>query len=135
MTVAPASLAMRGMAAAGKTTPDVPTTSMASQAELRRCARSIASAHYDYGRQLARRGYAVAVPCMTPFGERRVNLYHQMQELLLNDAAAVPFIGDNDGMRLLTSSFMSAATRFPIKPRFVCDRFAGWTARPGCELP
>lgn len=26
--------------------------------------------HYDYGRQLARRGYAVATPCFTPFGRR-----------------------------------------------------------------
>lgn len=32
--------------------------------------KSIRSANYDYGRQLARRGYAVAVPCLTPFGER-----------------------------------------------------------------
>ncbi|HEY5314089.1 MAG TPA: prolyl oligopeptidase family serine peptidase [Pirellulales bacterium] len=30
----------------------------------------IASQRADYGRQLARRGYAVAVPCMTPFGRR-----------------------------------------------------------------
>jgi dienelactone hydrolase len=33
-------------------------------------ARAIENANYDYGRQLARRGYAVAVPCLTPFGER-----------------------------------------------------------------
>lgn len=26
--------------------------------------------HYDYGLQLARRGYVVAIPCMTPFGRR-----------------------------------------------------------------
>jgi dienelactone hydrolase len=32
--------------------------------------RAIKSANYDYGRQLARRGYVVAVPCLTPFGER-----------------------------------------------------------------
>jgi dienelactone hydrolase len=30
----------------------------------------IASQRGDYGRQLAARGYAVAVPCMTPFGRR-----------------------------------------------------------------
>ncbi|HWC90035.1 MAG TPA: hypothetical protein VG433_10280, partial [Pirellulales bacterium] len=30
----------------------------------------IASQKADYGRQLAVRGYAVAVPCMTPFGRR-----------------------------------------------------------------
>ncbi len=33
-------------------------------------AEAIRSAHYDYGRQLARRGYVVAVPCLTPFGRR-----------------------------------------------------------------
>ncbi|MCB1021943.1 MAG: acetylxylan esterase [Acidobacteria bacterium] len=26
--------------------------------------------HYDYGRQLAKRGYVVATPCFTPFGRR-----------------------------------------------------------------
>ena len=32
--------------------------------------QDIASAHYDYGRQLAQRGYAVIVPCFTPMGRR-----------------------------------------------------------------
>ncbi|MFN7919642.1 MAG: dienelactone hydrolase family protein [Bryobacteraceae bacterium] len=32
--------------------------------------KDIASARYDYGRELARRGYVVAAPCFTPFGER-----------------------------------------------------------------
>ena len=32
--------------------------------------KAIASANYDYGRQLARRGYLVACPCFTPFGDR-----------------------------------------------------------------
>jgi dienelactone hydrolase len=32
-------------------------------AEIKRC-------NYDYGRQLVRRGYVVAVPCLTPFGRR-----------------------------------------------------------------
>jgi dienelactone hydrolase len=31
---------------------------------------AIASANYDYGRQLALRGYLVACPCFTPFGDR-----------------------------------------------------------------
>lgn len=35
--------------------------------------REIAGYHYDYGRELARRGYAVAVPCFTPFGRRLGN--------------------------------------------------------------
>lgn len=30
----------------------------------------IAELHYDYGVQLARRGYTVAIPCFTPFGRR-----------------------------------------------------------------
>src|SRR5262249_12620318 len=33
-------------------------------------AQSIKSANYDYGRQLVRKGYVVAVPCLTPFGRR-----------------------------------------------------------------
>lgn len=33
-------------------------------------AKSIEKANYDYGRQLVRRGYVVAAPCMTPFGRR-----------------------------------------------------------------
>jgi len=32
--------------------------------------RSIATANYDYGLQLVRRGYVVAAPCLTPFGVR-----------------------------------------------------------------
>jgi dienelactone hydrolase len=33
-------------------------------------ARQIRNVNYDYGRQLVRRGYVVAVPCLTPFGRR-----------------------------------------------------------------
>jgi dienelactone hydrolase len=33
-------------------------------------AEDIKRLHYDYGRQLVRRGYVVAVPCLTPFGRR-----------------------------------------------------------------
>jgi dienelactone hydrolase len=33
-------------------------------------AQAIEGANYDYGRQLVRRGYVVAVPCLTPFGPR-----------------------------------------------------------------
>jgi dienelactone hydrolase len=33
-------------------------------------AASIKACNYDYGRQLVRRGYIVAVPCLTPFGRR-----------------------------------------------------------------
>jgi dienelactone hydrolase len=31
---------------------------------------AVASANYDYARQLVRRGYVVAAPCLTPFGRR-----------------------------------------------------------------
>jgi dienelactone hydrolase len=31
---------------------------------------AVKTANYDYGRQLVRRGYVVAVPCLTPFGRR-----------------------------------------------------------------
>jgi hypothetical protein len=33
-------------------------------------AQEIKASNYDYGRQLVRRGYVVAVPCLTPFGRR-----------------------------------------------------------------
>jgi dienelactone hydrolase len=33
-------------------------------------ASAIRQANYDYGRELARRGYIVAIPCLTPFGVR-----------------------------------------------------------------
>jgi dienelactone hydrolase len=33
-------------------------------------AEAIKECRYDYGRQLVRRGYVVAVPCLTPFGRR-----------------------------------------------------------------
>ncbi len=34
---------------------------------------AIREANYDYGRQLVRRGYAVAIPCLAPFGPRLGN--------------------------------------------------------------
>jgi dienelactone hydrolase len=46
---------------------------VAGRDDLPGVAKAIESAHYDYGRQLARRGYAVAVPCFTPFGVRLGN--------------------------------------------------------------
>jgi hypothetical protein len=41
--------------------------------DLPRVEQAIKSCNYDYGRQLARRGYVVAVPCFTPFGVRLGN--------------------------------------------------------------
>ncbi|HEY7427877.1 MAG TPA: prolyl oligopeptidase family serine peptidase [Gemmataceae bacterium] len=43
---------------------------VAGRDDLPGVAAAIKSCHYDYGRQLVRRGYVVAVPCLTPFGPR-----------------------------------------------------------------
>lgn len=49
-------------------------------------AASIEKANYDYGRQFAERGYAVAVPCMIPFGQR------VSQKSYGSDPCAVTFV-------------------------------------------
>jgi dienelactone hydrolase len=46
---------------------------VAGRDDLPGVADAIKSTHYDYGRQLALRGYAVAAPCLTPFGIRLGN--------------------------------------------------------------
>jgi dienelactone hydrolase len=43
---------------------------VAGRDDLDGVAAAIKSSNYDYGRQLVRRGYVVAVPCLTPFGPR-----------------------------------------------------------------
>ncbi len=43
---------------------------VAGRDDLPGVAEEIKRSNYDYGRQLVRRGYAVAVPCLTPFGRR-----------------------------------------------------------------
>jgi dienelactone hydrolase len=43
---------------------------VAGRDDLRGAADEIKHLNYDYGRQLVRRGYVVAVPCLTPFGRR-----------------------------------------------------------------
>jgi dienelactone hydrolase len=43
---------------------------VAGRVDLSGVENAIKSANYDYGRQLVRFGYVVAVPCMTPFGDR-----------------------------------------------------------------
>ncbi|MFQ5732807.1 MAG: dienelactone hydrolase family protein [Planctomycetaceae bacterium] len=45
---------------------------VAGRSDLPGVAKAIKGANYDYGLQFVRRGYAVAAPCMVPFG-RRVN--------------------------------------------------------------
>jgi dienelactone hydrolase len=47
-----------------------PVSGLDDRPELR---RNIETANYDYGRQLVRLGYVVAVPCLTPFGRRRAD--------------------------------------------------------------
>jgi dienelactone hydrolase len=44
---------------------------VAGRDDLDGVAAAIKSSNYDYGRQLVRRGYVVAVPCLTPFGPRQ----------------------------------------------------------------
>ncbi len=44
-----------------------PVAGIAATEERR---RNIAQSNYDYGLQLVRRGYVVAIPCFTPFGRR-----------------------------------------------------------------
>lgn len=46
---------------------------VAGRDDLPGVANAIKNSHYDYGRQLVRRGYVVAVPCLTPFGRRLDN--------------------------------------------------------------
>jgi dienelactone hydrolase len=43
---------------------------VAGRDDLPGVAAAIESANYDYGRQLVRRGFVVAIPCFTPFGPR-----------------------------------------------------------------
>jgi dienelactone hydrolase len=51
-------------------------------------AQQIQNIHYDYGRQLVRRGYVVAVPCLTPFGRRLGNGDAYKQQ----DACGITFL-------------------------------------------
>jgi dienelactone hydrolase len=43
---------------------------VAGRDDLPGVAEAIKAANYDYGRQLVRKGYVVAVPCLSPFGRR-----------------------------------------------------------------
>lgn len=43
---------------------------VAGRDDIAGVAEAIRTANYDYGRQLVRKGYVVAVPCLTPFGLR-----------------------------------------------------------------
>ena len=61
---------------------------VAGRDDLPGVAAAIKSANYDYGRQLVRRGYVVAVPCLTPFGRRlgKGDAYKK------EDACAITFV-------------------------------------------
>src|SRR5262249_51887221 len=61
---------------------------VAGRDDLPGVAKAIEASNYDYGRQLARRGYVVAVPCLTPFGQR----LGQADGPGKQDACAVTFI-------------------------------------------
>jgi dienelactone hydrolase len=43
---------------------------VAGRDDLPGVGNAIKNNHYDYGRQFVRQGYVVAVPCLTPFGDR-----------------------------------------------------------------
>ena len=43
---------------------------VAGRDDISGVAEAIRTANYDYGRQLVRKGYVVAIPCLTPFGVR-----------------------------------------------------------------
>ncbi len=51
-------------------------------------AKAIAACNYDYGLQLVRKGYVVAVPCLTPFGQRLGNPDSYGKQ----DACAITFV-------------------------------------------
>ena len=59
----PAILALHGHGAHGH-------HPVAGRDDLPGVANAIKNNNYDYGRQLVRQGYVVAVPCLTPFGDR-----------------------------------------------------------------
>jgi dienelactone hydrolase len=61
---------------------------VAGRDDLPGVAKNIKSANYDYGRQLVQRGYVVAVPCFTPFGDR----LHKRDDLSKTDACGDTFI-------------------------------------------
>src|SRR4029077_15511780 len=59
----PAILALHGHGAHGH-------HPVAGRDDLPGVGNAIKNNNYDYGRQLVKQGYVVAVPCMTPFGDR-----------------------------------------------------------------
>jgi dienelactone hydrolase len=46
---------------------------VAGRDDISGVAEAIRTANYDYGRRLVRKGYVVAIPCLTPFGPRLGN--------------------------------------------------------------
>jgi dienelactone hydrolase len=61
---------------------------IAGRDDLPGVASAIKNANYDYGRQLVRRGYVVAAPCLTPFGPR----LGKREDPSKNDPCAIAFI-------------------------------------------
>jgi dienelactone hydrolase len=61
---------------------------VAGRDDLKGVAEAIKGSNYDYGRQLVRRGYVVAVPCLTPFGPRLGNREAYRKQ----DPCAITFI-------------------------------------------
>ncbi len=61
---------------------------VAGREDIDGVAAAIKGSNYDYGRQLVRRGYVVAVPCLTPFGPRQGKRESSSKQ----DLCAVTFI-------------------------------------------
>ncbi|MCA9116251.1 MAG: acetylxylan esterase [Planctomycetaceae bacterium] len=60
---------------------------VAGRRDLAGVEKAIAGANYDYGLQFVRRGYVVAAPCLTPFGQRLAGVRSKQM-----DPCAVSFI-------------------------------------------
>jgi dienelactone hydrolase len=68
------------------------------RAETAEARAEIAEYHYDYGRELVRRGYVVAAPCLTPFGRRQAGSSRVGRK---DDVCAQTFLGLQTLGRLL----------------------------------
>ncbi|MBI1355410.1 MAG: prolyl oligopeptidase family serine peptidase [Acidobacteria bacterium] len=71
--------------------------------------------HYDYGRELARRGYLTAAPCFTPFGRR----LDDKKRYGGDDACAVSFVRlQLLGRNLMTENLRDALWAFEALRRY-----------------
>jgi dienelactone hydrolase len=87
--------------------------------------KAVASANYDYGRQLVRRGYVVIAPCLTPFGRRLGDAASYGKQ----DACAITFVR----LQLLGKLLMAENLRDALWAlEYLAHRPEVDTARLGC---